>query len=128
MDNAALVLVLDDVKPIVDELITLLQLHGIAAEGAETLDQGIAALERAPGIRVIACDVRLGRESGLDIGDRICAHPVLADRPFQYVFITGDPMGFDSLPRALPHSLLTKPVRPRDLIGLVKGLLANAGA
>jgi CheY-like chemotaxis protein len=105
-----------------------LQLHGIAAVGAETLDQGIAALEHGPEIRVIACDVRLGEESGFDIVARIAAHPALSARPFHYVFITGDPLGCNSLPAALPHSLLTKPVRPRVLIGLVKDLLMIEGA
>ena len=114
---------LDDVRAIVDELITLLQLNGIAAVGAATLDEAMAALEATPSITVVACDVRLGIESGLTILPRIEAHPRLAGRVFHYIFITGDPMHPDCLPAAGERILLTKPVKPRALIDLVKRLI-----
>ena len=124
---AAVVLVVDDVGAIVDELLTLLQLQGIVAIGGQTLAEAIALLENAPNIRVIACDVRLDGESGLDIVSRIGANEALAGRVFHYVFITGDPMHAEGLRVTAPHSVLTKPVQPRKLVELIRKLLADEG-
>jgi len=114
------VLVIDDVAEIVEELLTLLSLREISATGAHSLDGAIGALENAPQIRVIACDVRLGKESGFDICDRIRTHPRLKARNFAYIFISGDPMRLNQASHLPKHSILTKPVEPRALIELLR--------
>jgi len=124
MDNlGATVLIVDDVEAIVDELKTFLSLQGIPAVGARTLNEAIAVLENSPEVRVIACDVRLHCESGLDIIPLIQSNHSLQARAFGYVFITGDPL-YAALPSAEPrYSVLTKPVQPRALHDLIGSML-----
>lgn len=122
------VLVVDDVAAIVEELLTLMQLKAIPAVGAADLNGAIEALEREPAIRVIACDVRLDRESGLDIIKRISQHPVLRARKFRYLFVTGDQMQIDCLTPSSTLAVLSKPVQPAVLIANVKRMLEDADA
>lgn len=124
MDDAGpLVLVVDDVVAIVEELVDLLALRGIAAIGAHALREAIALLEQEPTIRIVACDVRLGRESGLEIIALVGANPALSERLFHYVFVTGDPMTIGNLSAIPDASILTKPVQPKALIQLFRELL-----
>jgi CheY-like chemotaxis protein len=98
-------------------------LHDICAVGVEDLDQAMVMLERHASIRVLACDVRLGGESGLSIVSRIRAHAELSEREFRYLFITGDQLRPDP-DLALPHHLvLTKPVQPQLLISTLTAML-----
>lgn len=124
-EHDALALVVDDFEAIVDEMTCLLRRQGIPAIGATTLDQAEAVLARSPHVRVIACDVRLDRESGLDIIARVRRSGALQARPFRYVFITGDPISAETLSLQDRHPVLTKPVRPGTLIALVHNLLAS---
>jgi CheY-like chemotaxis protein len=124
-DAQALVLLIDDVSAIVEELLTFMNLHGIPAIGVSDLDEAMAALEGHPSIRVLACDVRLGRESGLNITSRIHAHAALQHRPFRYLFITGDQIRPDPSLMMPDHQVLTKPVQPRVLIDVLRELLGE---
>lgn len=121
-----IVLVVDDVPAIVEELLTMVELNGIAAAGAADLDEAIQVLERETTIRVISCDVRLDRESGLEIVGRIEAHPVLSRRTFRYLFVTGDQMQLAQIPAARDRAVLSKPVKPATLIETLKSMLAAA--
>jgi CheY-like chemotaxis protein len=125
-NHGALVLIVDDVEAIVDELLTFLLLQGIPAIGAGTLGEAVEILENSADVRVIACDVRLHGESGLDIIPLIRNHGSLQGRNFRYVFITGDPMYVD-IPATEPgYRVLTKPVQPRALHSLLKALLEDS--
>ena len=126
--QASTVLVVDDVTAIVEELLTLMRLHAIPATGAADLKGAIAALEREPAIRVISCDVRLDRECGLDIVERINSHPALRDREFQFLFVTGDQMQVDRLNPDPNVAVLSKPVQPATLIDALKTMLGAADA
>lgn len=119
------VLVIDDVVEIVEELVALLAMQKIAAIGAHNLREALAMLEQAPGVRIVACDVRLGRESGLEIIERVERNPRLRDRDLRYVFVTGDTMNRDVLAAIPSSSILTKPIQPRALVGLFRELLAD---
>ncbi|WP_159979583.1 MULTISPECIES: response regulator [unclassified Novosphingobium] len=121
----ALILLIDDVREIVEELLTFMDMHGIPAVGVSDLDEAMVALEANPAIRVLACDVRLGRESGLTIVSRIRDHAVLCQRPFNYLFITGDPLLQDSTQQMPDHMVLTKPVQPQVLIGVLRDMLGE---
>lgn len=121
----AQVLLIDDVKAIVEELLTFMELHGIPAIGVHDLDEAMAALEAHPSIGVLACDVRLGRDSGLSIIPRIRDHPQLRSRPFRYLFITGDQLRPDPALLMPDHMVLTKPVQPRVLIDVLHDLLGD---
>lgn len=123
--NVPKVLVVDDVQEIVEELTGLLSLLDIAAVGAQSLAQALAILEQQPAIRVVACDVRLHRESGLEIVGKVAASEALAHRNLHYIFITGDPMRSDAIEAGRHCRVLTKPVNPRELIQLVQDLLAQ---
>lgn len=124
-DRQALVLLIDDVRAIVEELLTFMDLHGIPAIGVSDLDEAMAALEENPALCVLACDVRLGRESGLGIVPRIREHAELRNRPFRYLFITGDQIDQDSSLFMPEHHVLTKPVQPQILIDVLKELLGE---
>jgi CheY-like chemotaxis protein len=119
------VLVVDDVAAIVEELLTLMQLYGIPAVGSADLAQAIEVLEREPAIRVISCDVRLDRESGLEIVDRIESHPTLSKRRFRYLFVTGDQMQLSRLNSTAEMAVLSKPVQPAVLMETLKRMLAS---
>ncbi len=121
----ALVLLIDDVRAIVEELMTFMDLHGIPAIGVSDLDEAMAALEANPAIRVLACDVRLGRESGLSIVSRIRDHARLNTRSFRYLFITGDQLRQDPALEMPDHLVLTKPVQPQILIDVLRDLLGE---
>ncbi len=122
-----MVLVVDDVHEIVEELVELLELLDIPAVGAHSLGQAVAVLESVATIRVIACDVRLARESGPEIIQKVAQNDKLAHRPLQYMFMTGDPMRPDAIEAQLHCPVLTKPVQPRELIALLRQLLAIEG-
>jgi CheY-like chemotaxis protein len=124
-NGEALVLLIDDVSAIVEELLTFMELHGIPAIGVLDLDEAIAALEANPSIRVLACDVRLGRDSGLSIIPRIRDHAQLHTRFFRYLFITGDQLRPDPALLMPDHMVLTKPVQPRVLIDVLHDLLGD---
>ena len=64
------VLVVDDVLPILEEMLTLLELTDIPAVAASSLDEAVLALEECQNISVVVCDVYLGKESGLDLIER----------------------------------------------------------
>ncbi len=123
-----MVLVVDDVLEIVEELVELLALLDIPAEGAHSLAEAVAALERETAIRVVACDVRLSRESGLEIIQKVADNDRLANRGLKYLFMTGDPMRPDAIEAQQRCPVLTKPVQPRELVALLRQLLGIEGA
>jgi CheY-like chemotaxis protein len=122
------VLVIDNVEEIVDELLTLMALHKIPAAGAYDLDGALEVLKREPAIRAISCDVRLDDESGLDIIGRIDSCQALRERPFSYLFVTGDQMQLDHLNSMSDLAVLSKPVQPGVLIDTMKRMLSPADA
>ncbi|HUD27953.1 MAG TPA: response regulator [Novosphingobium sp.] len=124
-NDEPLVLLIDDVNAIVEELLTFMDLHGISAVGVSDLDEAMNALEANPTIRVLACDVRLGRDSGLSIITRIRQHPALRLRSFRYLFITGDQLRPDPSLMMPDHLILTKPVQPQVLIDVLRDLLGE---
>lgn len=123
MQERGEVLVIDDVVAIVEELVILLTLHGIGAHGASNLADALSMLGHSPEIQVIACDVRLAGESGLEIVPRIRAHPELRDRPFRFLFMSGDPMQLQHFPPATAHRVLTKPIHPGRLMRAIGEML-----
>ncbi|TCM15378.1 response regulator receiver domain-containing protein [Novosphingobium sp. PhB165] len=123
MQRRGEVLVIDDVIAIVEELVTLLSWHEVGAHGATNLTDALEVLTECPEIRVVACDVRLDRESGLDIIPRILEHPELRRRPFRFLFMSGDPMQVQHFPAASEHYILTKPVQPRVLMRAITSML-----
>lgn len=123
MYERAEVLVVDDVLAIVEELVTLLGLHKIEAHGAANLAEALDRLLRRPQIGVIACDVRLSRESGLDIIPLIQRHSELRCRPFRFLFMSGDPMQIQQFPANCGHRVLTKPIHPGTLIRAITDML-----
>lgn len=123
MHGRAEVLVVDDVVAIVEELVTLLSLHKIGAHGAANLGEALDTLFRNPRIGVIVCDVRLDRESGLDIVPLILGHADLRRRAFRFLFMSGDPMQVQQFPAASGHLVLTKPIHPGKLMRAISDML-----
>ena len=84
------ILVIDDVVSLVDELILLLRLMGLPAVGANSVDDGLALLDRFDSICVVVSDVWLAQESGFDLVPRVKDSPTLQHRPLRYFFMSGD--------------------------------------
>jgi len=122
--DEALVLIIDDVPEIVDELVTMLSLLDIPALGAGSLSAAMNVLENEPGLRVIACDVRLAQESGLEILQLIAEQAKLSARSYHFLFMTGDPMRPDAIHAQKRYHLLSKPVQPRQFVEMLQELLA----
>jgi len=122
-----LVLLLDDVREIVEEVCTIFRLRGIHAVGACDLGEATAQLERFGSIALVASDIRLGAEEGADIIARVAANPRLAHRAIAYVFMTGDVMRFAPDATIEGHPLLLKPVHPDHLLKTSLALLAGQG-
>ncbi len=120
-----MVLVLDDLAEIVEELVEMLGLADIPATGAHTLDEAVTCLIREPTIGIVIGDVRLARESGLDIIHWARRSPALAGRTFHYVFITGDPLRIEQAGEGFDALVLEKPVQPRALIQHIEALLGD---
>lgn len=125
--GSAVVLFVDDVDAIVEELLTLMMLHGIRSVGATDLDQAIKVLERETEVRVLCCDLRLAHESGLEIVGRVAKHPVLRIRNLQYLFVTGDKSIADTSSLVVEHQVLSKPVDPGMLVDKLKSMLGVRG-
>ncbi|WP_200844768.1 MULTISPECIES: response regulator [unclassified Novosphingobium] len=122
-NEKAVVLLIDDDDAIVEEMLTFMGLHGVMAIGVSNLDDAMTALQANPSIRVLSCDVRLGRDSGLSIVTRIQEHATLRARPFRYLFLSGYQLLPAQLMMMLEHIVLTKPVRPQVLIDVLNDLL-----
>ena len=117
------ILIIDDVKEIVEELTTMLNLLDMPATGAYSLTGALAILEREPSIRVVSCDIRLSSESGSDLIDLVAERPALAARDLAFLFMTGDAMRFDATSTITGHPVLMKPVQPAELVRALRKLL-----
>jgi CheY-like chemotaxis protein len=121
------VLLLDDVREIVEEVCTIFLLRGVPAVGACDLAEAIAMLERFETLALVASDIRLGDEEGADIISLVAAHPSLADRGIAFLFMTGDVMRFAEGAMIDGHPLLLKPVQPEQLLDISFALLDAQG-
>jgi len=117
------ILVVDDVRDIVEEMIQMLELLDLIAVGTGSVGSAIEQLSAHPEIRVVVSDLRLAGESGTEIPARVAIDPRLAGRAFDYVFMTGD-SDHTRISAAMPDSVvLTKPINPRALIAQISSLL-----
>lgn len=123
-----MVLVIDDVPEIVHEMVVLLDLVGIVAEGVQTLQAALATISCKPTIRIVICDVRLSRETGTELPGLVRNDPALSHRDLRYLFMTGDPLQLKSLGTEFNWLMLSKPVQPRMLIAHVQKLLEETRA
>jgi len=123
--NQACVLVVDDILPIVEEMLTLLELNGIIATSACSLKEAEEALAEFRNISVVVCDVRLGKESGIDLMKHARANKAISARKLEYLFVTGDPTGIEQFQQDHRPTVMTKPVRPKEFINLINYLLAR---
>ena len=117
------ILIVDDVVEIVEELLTMLELLGVPAAGAFSLNDALDALERFPSVRVICSDVRLGGDAGEDIVWRVGEHQHLAQRSLKFIFMTADVMRFGNEDKIVGCPVLMKPLKPADLIAAIGDVL-----
>ena len=117
------ILVVDDVMPIVRELVTMLNLMEMPARGARSISEALAVLIDNDSLRIVACDVRLNGESGADLVLGVRQNPSLADRNIHFVFMTGDAMQYDSATPIHGYPVLMKPVPPAVLVSTLSTLL-----
>ncbi len=115
--RALQVLVVDDERVTADALVGILSTAGFSASAAYNREAALAAVRRAAP-DVLISDVSMRRVDGLDLARKIrklapsCRTVLISGSPASYqVMHAADELG--------PFRFLTKPVRPRDLIGLL---------
>ena len=120
------ILVVDDVVPIVRELVIMLGLMEMPAAGAHSVDEALTVLTDHESLEIVVCDVRLNGESGADLVLCVRNDPRLATRNIRFVFMTGDAMQYDHATSIHGFQVLMKPVSPAVLVRTL-GTLLDAG-
>lgn len=115
------ILIIDDVSSIVDEFILLLELLGLRAVGAQSVNEGLAKLEAYPSLSVVVSDVRFPRQSGFDLLPMVNSSPALMERKLTFFFMSGEMQlttGHDG------YAILTKPVDIDYLVSEIRSALS----
>lgn len=118
-----LVMIVDDIKEIVEELMTMLNLFNTSSVGAHCLADAIAQLKIHTSIRVVCCDVRLGGDAGEEIIDRVAEDAALSNRDLHFIFMTADVMRFAQQANISGHPIMAKPMKPKDLLAAIEQFL-----
>ncbi len=120
------ILVVDDVADIVAEMVTMLELVGVAALGAASVPEALRGLRDRPSIRAIICDLHLQREDGRTLLALLRDEPALANRSLSVIFITGDSDVEGTPAHTPPITILRKPIDPDLVIDRVRHILGMA--
>src|SRR6188508_1429208 len=112
MNDARLVLVVEDDLSVRRPLVKFLEMHGFSVVTAETADEGLEALKQHPVLAAVV-DLRLRRGSGRDV---VVATP--SDIPV--IIFSGVPSESAELERIRPRTRLIE--KPYSLVLLVETL------
>jgi two-component system response regulator HydG len=118
------VLVVEDQPRERAALARLFRAEGWSVATASGVAEALAILKSEVG--AVVCDLRLGRESAMEILDRFNA----SNRSIPFIIMTG----YGDVPDAVAaikrgaHDFLTKPVKPAELVASVRELLAEKSA
>jgi len=134
MQQAPLVMVVDDNVPFLDVVEVVLQARGYRVACCTGPDEALAQMEVEKPHLVIADVMMAGLDSGFSLSKRIKRDPQLSGTPVILVTALTSRRGFDFTPRT-PEELaamnadayLAKPVAPQTLLGKIEELLARAG-
>ena len=134
MQQAPLVMVVDDNVPFLEVVEVVLQARGYRVVCCTGPDEALARI-RAEKPHLVVADVMMaGLDSGFSLSRQIKGDPQLAATPVILVTAMTSRRGFDFTPRS-PEELaamnadayLAKPVAPEALLGKIEELLARSG-
>jgi signal transduction histidine kinase/CheY-like chemotaxis protein len=120
------ILVVDDDESVLEAMRGLLVQWGCVADVARDGDRAMSALMTHGPWDLAIVDLRLGREDGLAVAERLCAAAAAGTAP-AVVVLTGesDPSALRAV-QAAGYALLTKPVRPAKLRALLEAVFVSA--
>jgi adenylate cyclase len=134
MQQAPLVMVVDDNVPFLEVVEVVLQARGYRVVCCTGPDEALARI-RAERPQLVVADVMMaGLDSGFSLARQIKGDPQLAATPVILITAMTSQRGFDFTPRT-PEELaamnadayLTKPVAPETLLERIEELLARSG-
>jgi CheY-like chemotaxis protein len=120
------ILVIDDHSFTRDFLSRMLRSQGLRAEGAPGTAEGLTALQNAAAgdpIQVLLLDADLTLGDGFTFAGQVKAVPLLASTKIILLTAFGQRGDAEKCRAAGIDGYLTKPVRPGDLIGIIKEVL-----
>jgi putative two-component system response regulator len=134
MQQAPLVMVVDDNVPFLEVVEVVLQARGYRVVCCTGPDEALARIHAERPCLVVADVMMAGLDSGFSLSRRIKGDPQLAATPVILVTAMTSRRGFDFTPRS-PEELaamnadayLAKPVAPEALLGKIDELLARTG-
>ncbi|MED5608386.1 response regulator transcription factor [Pseudomonas sp. JH-2] len=115
------VLVIDDEPEVASELSEVLESVGFASVGCSSIGEAVALFRKNAKLRILVCDLNLGREWGLDAIGEI-RRAVGDDYLFEVIVLTGfgESEKVVEAMRAGASDFLMKPVSPQELIASVE--------
>ncbi len=120
-------LVVEDSRTQAHEIRLILEAGGFAVEVAGDGEEGLALL-RASAFDMVLTDVVMPRLSGFDLCRTVKADPHLRHTPIVLLTSLGDPADIMEGIACGADNFITKPYRPSQLLGRVRGLLASPTA
>jgi DNA-binding NtrC family response regulator len=123
MAEGSLVLVVDDEPDIVETLASFLQENlGVRVAGAGSADEALAVARKEPPVLVLA-DYRMPGRDGLELLEACAREFPDAGRILMTAYPDMD-LALTALERARIVGFLTKPLDPKKVLALVRGLTA----
>ena len=120
---AARVLVVDDSPTIVNMLSLMLRQHGFDAMGAKDGREALAMLQRQS-VDLVITDVNMPNMDGFALISAIRGNPAWSGLPIIVLTTESAPRDLESGLRRGADLYVTKPVKPADLMVMVRSLLA----
>lgn len=135
MEQAPLVMVVDDNVPFLEVVEVILEARGYRVLCCTGPEEALAKLAGERPHLVVADVMMAGLDSGFSLSRRIKSDPRLAETPIILVTAMTSRRGFDFTPRT-PAELaamnadayLVKPVAPDVLLGKIEELLGRSGS
>jgi CheY-like chemotaxis protein len=113
------IIVIEDEPQMLRNMLTILELEGYDAVGAENGQQGLAAIrEHQPGL--IFCDIMMPGLDGYTVLREIRAQAVTAKIPFIFLTARGEKNDVQAGLAQGAEGYLTKPVILNDLLSVVR--------
>ncbi len=116
--HATSVLVIDDFDPTREAVVTLIQMHGLDAIGAQSGPDALDLLQAGMRPCVVLLDLRMPGMDGWETWERMKAVPELADTPV--VILSADVADDTRASRVGIREFLRKPIHARDLLAAIE--------
>lgn len=124
------ILLVDDDETALEELTDIVDFEGWEGITANSVENALSTLAADQEIRVILTDVHFvdptgASANGIQFVSR--AQAQFPERNLSYIVLSGDPDALKSAVQVGAFNFLSKPLKPEDLVGAIKGALASGG-